>query len=439
MIGRCIHRGFVFLAAASLLCGAVAGAQTAGNEAGIDPRGLAGADIGAKVNTAIASMPPTGGTVRIPAGSYSFATTIKLTRAGQHLKCDAGAVLHYTGSGDAIVIDPARGPGLELDIDGEGGCKLMGTAAAENGIRLMPGNTFSIRGMRISGFSKGNGIEISGANSVQIVRNAIQGNAHGIDMVTIPHFAPNAIHVMDNEIYQNGWGVTSRNGHAPATRALANVYRDNVFEGNSIGDISLGWDAHTLVEGNYFESRGVGVAAGTDLGGSVFDIHIARNYFTVNGAGGYRSEIELGAGTGFFIEGNYEEGPAAAAGSGCAINVTPTLRGSAKGVVLRDAFLRTGEGKISTHEFCYEGKPEIPPGVFGDTRLAGNLSINGGVQLSGPLHLSQGAVASTDAAIKAGAGCTTEGMLLISRPANQAARLFFCSGFRWQPVVPPHP
>jgi hypothetical protein len=30
-------------------------------------------------------------------------------------------------------------------------------------------------------------------------------------------------------------------------------------------------------------------------------------------------------------------------------------------------------------------------------------------------------------------------MLLISRPAGQTARLFFCSGMHWQAVVPPHP
>ena len=60
-------------------------------------------------------------------------------------------------------------------------------------------------------------------------------------------------------------------------------------------------------------------------------------------------------------------------------------------------------------------------------------------QLSGPLDLAQGAVASTDSPVRAGDSCSTEGMLLISRPAKQPARLFFCSGSRWQAVAPPHP
>jgi hypothetical protein len=411
----------------------------------VDPNTMAGEDIGAKVNAAVAAMPVTGGTVRIPAGDYSFASTIRLTRPGQHLICDSGATLRYTGSGDAILLDPSKGAGLELDINGEGGCHLVGSAAAENGIHLLPGNTFVIRGMRISGFTKGNGIELSGANNVQIVSNAINGSHHGIDMVTIPHFAPNAVHVTNNEIFQNDWGVYTHNGHAPATRALANVYRDNVFEGNRNGDLFLGWDAHTLVEGNYFESSGVAVAAGAG-GDNVFDIHVTRNYFTVNGAPGYRSEIELGSGSGFFIEGNYEEGPGqAGAGSGCAVNALPALlRGGPSGVVLRNAFSRVSEGKISAHEFCYKGNPDIPPGVLGENRIAGDVSINGGVhansaQLSGPLDLAQGAVASTDSTIRAGDSCSTEGMLLISKPANQPARLFFCSESRWQAVVPPHP
>jgi hypothetical protein len=407
----------------------------------VDPNSMAAADIGAKVNAAIATMPASGGTVRIPAGNYSFATTIRITGGGQHLRCDAGAELHYTGSGDAIVVAPVKG-GPYIAFDGEGGCKLVGNDRARNGIHLLPGNTFSIRGMRVVGFKHGNGIALSGANNVQIVMNAIIGNEHGIDMVTVPHYAPNAVHVSDNEIFDNEWGIYSRNGHAPATRALGNVYRDNVLEGNHSGDMFLGWDAHTLVEGNYFESSGVAIAAGAG-GDKVLDIHIVRNYFTVNGAAGYRSDVELGSGAGFFIEGNYEEGPQGS-GSGCAVNAIPVWRGGPSDVMLRNAFSRVSEGKISAHEFCYKGSPEVPPGVLGEIRLAGDVSISGGVhatsaRLSGPFDLSQGAVTSTDSPIRADDSCSAEGMLLISRPAKQPARLFFCSGARWQPVVPAHP
>jgi hypothetical protein len=439
------RRVWISLLLATLIVSAAMGQSVSmpvERSAPVNPLSFPGADIGAKVDAAIAAMPASGGTVRIPAGSYSFSTTIQLTRPGQHLMCDAGAVLHYTGSGDAILIDPSAGGGLDLGIDGEGGCELVGSAAAQNGIHLRPGNTLVIRGLRIHGFTHGNGIELSGANSVQIAMNVIAQNQHGIDMVTVPNYAPNAVHVEENEISDDDWGVYSHDGHVPATRALANVYRDNVLEGNRTGDIFLGWDAHTLVEGNYFESTGVAVAAGA-ADGNVYDIHIVRNYFTVNGAAGYRSEIELGYGFGFFVEGNYEEGPKGA-GSGCAVNAVPGPHGGTSKVVLRNAFSRVSEGKISAHEFCYQGSLQIPPGVLGEERLIGDLRVDGDVhaksaQLSGPLELGQGAVASTESPIRAGDACTTEGMLLISRPAAQTARLYFCSGLHWQAVVPPRP
>lgn len=125
------------------------------------------------------------------------------------------------------------------------------------------------------------------------------------------------------------------------------------------------------------------------------------------------------------------------------MNVVLGIRGGTSNVLLRNAFSRVSEAKMTAHEFCYQGKPDIPPGVLGEERLIGDLVIDGTVrgksaQLSGPLEFHQGAVASTDSAIRTNDTCTTEGMLLISRPANQSARLFFCSGFQWQPVVLPN-
>ena len=405
----------------------------------IDPRGLAGEDIGAKVNAALAAMPASGGTVRIPAGQYEYSTTIKLTHAGQHLTCDSGAVLHYTGVGDAILVDAAAAGAMALSIEGEGGCELLGNPKARNGIELMPGNTFIIRGMRISDFIHGNAIELSGANSVQIAMNAITLNDHGLDMVTVPNFAPNAVHVTNNEIAANNWAIYSHNGHVRATRALGNVYRDNVFEGNKTGDLFLGWDAHTVVEGNYFESNNVGVAAGAG-GDNVYDIHIVRNYFTT---GAYRSDVELGYGFGFHIEGNYEEGPKGAL-TGCAVNAIPGPHGGTTKVILRNAFSRDSEGHISPHEFCYQGSPIIPPGVLGETRLAGDQVIDGslrakGAELGGPLQLGRAQITATESIVRSGDACTPEGTLTISTPAGQPARLFFCSGGHWTAVAAPHP
>ena len=56
--------------------------------------------------------------------------------------------------------------------------------------------------------------------------------------------------------------------------------------------------------------------------------------------------------------------------------------------------LALSEGAISAHEFCYDGSPEIPPGVLGDTRLSATLRGRHvhakSAQFSGPLELGAG-------------------------------------------------
>jgi hypothetical protein len=361
---------------------------------------------------------------------------MKLPRGGVHLQCDAGAVLHYTGTGDAILLDLAH-PDDSLSIDGEGGCLLRGNPRAANGIHLMASNSTAVTGMRIVEFPHGNGIALSGANSVQILRNTIRGTAHGIDMTTVPHYAPNAVHVSYNEISDNDWAVYSHNGHVSATRALGNVYRDNVFENNRSGDLFLSWDAHTVVEGNYFESNGVGVSAGMDRD-NVFDIQVAHNYFT---APGYRSEIELGYGFGFHIEQNYEEGGKGAQ-TGCAVNAMPGILGNTREVTLRDAFSRSSEGITSPHELCFRSSPTVPASLLAETRVAGGATIDGtlhatAADVEGPLKVGSAQIQSTTATIHAGDTCSPEGALMIATPPSQAAQLFFCSAAHWQQVVPP--
>jgi len=71
-----------------------------------------GADIGAKVNAAIAALPANGGTVYIPAGSYTQSTTILLPRYVLLQGASAfGTQLTYTGSGWAVIIADSSGGG----------------------------------------------------------------------------------------------------------------------------------------------------------------------------------------------------------------------------------------------------------------------------------------------------------------------------------------
>ena len=158
-------------------------------------------------------------------------------------------------------------------------------------------------------FPQGNGIQLDGANSVQIRQ---QRHPRDVNMAstwcTVPHYAPNAVHVANNEIDQNDWAVYSHNGHVPRRARLA----------MSIATMCLRKIASAIYFSDGMRTRwwrgitsshtGVAVAAGAG-GDNVFDIHVIRNYFTPAAKPGYRSEVELGYGVGFFIEGNYEEGP----------------------------------------------------------------------------------------------------------------------------------
>lgn len=98
-----------------------------------------GADIGAKVNAAIADLPADGGKVMLPYGSEDYSTSIDIanrsniwlqgygmpTRHTNHLpgKVYVGTELHYTGSGAAILIGPvSEGGDSNLCTD----CRLQG-------------------------------------------------------------------------------------------------------------------------------------------------------------------------------------------------------------------------------------------------------------------------------------------------------------------------
>jgi hypothetical protein len=354
----------------------------------LNPALFAGADIGAKVNAALATLSG-GGTVRIPTGAYSFATTIRITAARQRVECDAGTVLNYTGSTDAIAfISPIATGSAGWQLDGGNGCTLNGSAStgSANGIRMFPSAVGAVTGMHVLAFANGAALRIDGANSVQIHDNLFNNSKYGIYTVSAPFtstgtyvytggccgFAPNALHIHDNEIGGNQWGYFSANGQVTATRGLGNSIHDNAFEAQTLGDIRLGWDAHTSIAKNYFESSGVAISVGV-AADNINDIHIEDNYFTISSA--ERSEIEVGHGFDLFISGNYEEGPNSAS-SGCSINVIPDSGGSFNNVVATNAFARSSEaraGTPTTNEFCVNGTPSGNTG--GTIRFMSNVTM----------------------------------------------------------------
>jgi hypothetical protein len=102
------HRLFTSSCTLLILVAALAGyAQTDANGAStsgiLNANSFPGSDIGEKVNAAFSAC-SLSCTVRIPAGKYSFNTTIKMTSTGQSLIGDGSnaTIMTYTGSGDGV-------------------------------------------------------------------------------------------------------------------------------------------------------------------------------------------------------------------------------------------------------------------------------------------------------------------------------------------------
>src|SRR6202044_3800430 len=134
-----------------------------------------GSDIGAKVNAAFASC---NGRckVEIPAGNYTYSTTINLPvqfSGGATLLCDSqSTTLNYIGSGDAI---SAFGLG-----DTESGlivrdCSLSGNGSTgnTNGLHLRALGEAVFENIRIKNFP-GAGVLNEGANSVTFLAPDIE-------------------------------------------------------------------------------------------------------------------------------------------------------------------------------------------------------------------------------------------------------------------------
>lgn len=299
---------------------------TAGSVNGVlNPTQFSGGDIGAQINTAWGS----GHTVRVPSGVYSFSTTINHPGAGFKLECDAGAVLNYTGSGDAITLGlSSSGSNLNAGIDGNGGCLIQGGPSAQSAIHIYPSNHTFVRNLRITGFTnagKGYGIYDTGGNSVEIDNMSIYGNRTGIFLTgmsqSTSNYAANAVHVADSEISGNAaWAIESDSGNCQCSQNLGNVFTSNVFEGNGLGDLRLNWEYGTSVTSNYFESPGIAVNIGETH--NAWGVSVSHNYFTAGPTNPGR--VTIGYGSFFNIEENAELGTTSL---GCFVNVITGTNG----------------------------------------------------------------------------------------------------------------
>jgi parallel beta-helix repeat protein len=337
-------------------------------QAAVPATSAAGSDIGDRVNHVLKTC-ALQCTVYVPPGNYTFSVGIVLalnTFGTYKLSGDAGAVLNYSGTGDAISTSIGNQPGAsQLLIEG---FQLRGNAHAASGIHLLPTNRISVRNMVISGFSAGDGILVEGTNSSNIYDNLITNNKNGIRLIptvcTTTHpihcgtsvdgypYAPNAIHVTGNQITNNaGWAIFEDAvmvGHG-LTEALNNLYLGNNLEGNG-GAIYLTRSRGTVISANYFEGSAREVVLGIVNAGSGYRAYgpvVRDNYFTSVAGTPYNIEI-LNADSAL-IEGNSElVGPIAP--KNCFVNIL----GSTRTWISKNAIYQK-------NAYCVNGAPGTPP------------------------------------------------------------------------------
>jgi parallel beta-helix repeat protein len=326
-----------------------------------------GVDIGDRINHALKSC-ALQCTVYIPAGNYSFATTIQLelNPFGKYkLSGDPGAVVTYTGSGDAIKtpVNNLQGSS-QLLIEG---FQIRGNPHALAGIHTMPTNRITIRNMVITGFSGGDGILVEGTNSSNIYDNLITSNKNGIRLIPTlcagqplqcggsvngSPYAANAMHVTYNQITGNAqWAIfedTPIIGHG-LSEALNNLYMGNDFELNG-GAIYLTRSRGTVIEANYFEQSPRQVVLGIPNAGSGYRAYgpvVRDNYFTTTNGTPYNIEIENADSA--MIEGNSEL-VASIAPKNCFVNMV----GATRTYISKNAIYQK-------NAYCYNGTPGTPP------------------------------------------------------------------------------
>jgi parallel beta-helix repeat protein len=331
---------------------------------------VAGSDIGDRVNNALKAC-ALQCTVHIPSGNYSFSTTIQLALNpfGKYkLSGDPGAVLTYTGSGDAIMTPVTNLAGSsQVLIEG---FQLIGNPRATSGIHMMPTNRITVRNMVIIEFSGGDGILVQGTNSSNIYDNLIANNKNGIRLIPTVcgtakpvqcgigqdgyPYAANAIHVTYNQITTNSqWAIfedTVMVGHG-LTETLNNLYLGNNFEANRGGAIYLTRSRGTVIEANYFEGSPREVVLGVPNGSSGYRAYgpvVRDNYFTTVTGTPYNIEIQDADSA--LIEGNSEL-VGSLSPRNCFLNMSV-------------ATTRTYVGRNAIYQknaYCYNGAPGIPP------------------------------------------------------------------------------
>ncbi|MBL8142381.1 MAG: hypothetical protein JNM38_14790 [Acidobacteria bacterium] len=359
----------------------------------IDPSAFQGADIGAKINSVIASLGSQGGSISIPPGDYSYSTpivadgrqSITIEGSGSPSSGSMAVVLRYSGTvAAAVSARSTLGFGLRglmllyqsgfeghvVDLSGNASdtalalverCFLggvAGTATAQSLIYLDKAISSTVRGCGFSG-----------------AQVAIRGSAGG------PSTYSNVIQVLENYFVSSvvahivngrqGWLIAG-NTFEPLAGHNAGAYLNEdqstsnglTFVGNWCGDATsvgswIRWSGNgLLMQGNYIASGSKGLEI---AGSSNFAIVVMGNDFESLPTG-----IDLGASpnaqSGVTIQANrFSQVPTPVANSHAGHTQVAVLSNSSSGPQV----LNQISGAVGLSQ------------IVGNTTLAGNLVVSG--------------------------------------------------------------
>lgn len=169
-----------------------------------------GADIFAKANAAYTSC-SNGCTVYIPAGTYAATTTLAfpvVSNGTASLVMDPGAIITYSGSGDAISLMGNNNGNVNAIISGG---QIIGSSSGVSGIHAKAFASLKITNTQVRGFTNGDAFFNQGVNTFDCFSCVAESNKNGVHNVGVVVggnlFAANAIHFHGGLIQLNtNWG-----------------------------------------------------------------------------------------------------------------------------------------------------------------------------------------------------------------------------------------
>jgi hypothetical protein len=276
-----------------------------------------GADIGAKINAAFTAC-SNACTVYVPAGAYSYSTTIAFPASTDDgkasLECNSGAVMTYTGSGDAFTAIPTSTAPNAANVKVTG-CTFVGTSSAANGIHTKVFNKGTFTNVTVRGFTAATAACVlnEGTNTVDYVSPNLKSCGYAIRNVGVVYlaanYAANAINVIGGHLTGCVTRCIFEDATLSGTVGLndGNHYIGTTIDGNNTQNVFIqGCNACTFQGGYQEEPAGSSVARPFVVGDGTYTAYSLNVNGVVFASIGATGTIQLVRSQNAVIEGNSE-------------------------------------------------------------------------------------------------------------------------------------